>query len=75
MNTCDTCNCWKTDIDENGYGYDSYDSRLGTCRNPKHIYGYRRETSVKEDGVIIENDEGWGMFTGPKFGCVNWSAK
>ncbi len=25
-----------------------------------------------DDGIVVENDEGWGILVGPDFGCVNW---
>lgn len=29
------------------------------------------QTAVPKDGVVVENDEGWAILTGPEFGCVN----
>jgi hypothetical protein len=33
---------------------------------------YRREGEVPDDGVMVENVEGWGLLTGPLFGCIHW---
>jgi hypothetical protein len=59
---CYTCIHWVSD-----------DTRLGTCQHPKHLAGYRwLKVDIPDDGIIVEDDEGWGMFTGKLFGCVNW---
>lgn len=62
MNTCDTCKFWslRTDL------------ILGDCACPKFILGYNRDGKIAlPDGVIVEDDEGWGFATAPKFGCVH----
>jgi hypothetical protein len=47
----------------------------GSCSSPKIIYGYDNKGSVPTpDSARIENDEGWGMITGPDFGCIHASA-
>jgi hypothetical protein len=50
----------------------SNDGRLRSCSSPAMLYGYYiRDVDVPDNGAHIEFDEGWGMVTGPKFGCVN----
>lgn len=47
----------------------------GSCECPKMHYEYGIvEIMRKEEGkdcIQIENDEGWGMRVGPKFGCIH----
>lgn len=54
---------------------------IGTCSNKKLIgsdgkdgYSTRLE-EVASDGMIVETDEGWGMFTGELFGCIHFFPK
>jgi hypothetical protein len=39
------------------------------------IYGYNIAIRRDDDGVAIENDEGWGMLPGPDFGCIHHKDK
>lgn len=66
MNTCDACKHWY---------YDDRDKirRLGRCK--RWLFGYQiHNDDVPDNGVVVEDDEGWGAFMGPKFGCVLWEA-
>jgi hypothetical protein len=36
-------------------------------------YGYCEDLR-EPDGVLIEDDAGWGMLVGPEFGCVHHQA-
>ena len=67
MNTCETCKYWghsRNHAADEG-------QRLKSCIAPKIEYGYGvDEDDIPGDGAHIEDDEGWGMVTGPKFGCV-----
>jgi hypothetical protein len=67
MNTCKTCTYWG-----NNRSYATDDgSRLKSCSNKKLVYGYAESLDdVPDDGAAIEDDEGWGVLTGPDFGCV-----
>jgi hypothetical protein len=38
------------------------------------IYGYYG-INADNDGLLVEDDEGWGMSPGPNFGCIHWSPK
>jgi len=44
------------------------------CSCPKMIYGYYG-INADNDGLLVEDDEGWGMSPGPNFGCIHWSPK
>lgn len=67
MNTCSTCRWWtREDLDT----YGRVINECGSCGHPNIIKGYGME--VPNDGAVIENDEGWAMFTGPAFGCNLW---
>lgn len=71
MGRCETCRWWgqRNHIygdDENGH--------LRSCGAPAIRYGYCvRVEDVAADGALVEDDEGWGMYTGPHFGCVQWA--
>ena len=61
--TCKNCK-WYTDGDQ----ADSH-----TCDQPKALIGYSHWLhDLPNDGVWIENDEGWAWYVGPDFGCVNF---
>ena len=61
MNTCDTCKFWDREIR----------GRLKGCDAPGLEKGYHiDECEVPDNGAHVENDEGWAIRTGPKFGCV-----
>ncbi len=54
----------------------------GDCKfynvEPKHDshkcgrwkYGYHHDGHESDDDIIVEDDEGWGVDMGTKFGCV-----
>ncbi len=44
-----------------------------TCNHPKFLIGYG--WSIKDmpnDGLLIEDDEGWAWCVGPNFGCIHF---
>lgn len=47
---------------------------FGVCTSPKFRLGYGHG-EAEADEAVIENDEGWGWYTGSHFGCVHWSDK
>jgi hypothetical protein len=61
MDTCDTCIYYHV-------------KGWKTCRCPKMIYGYGKLVG-EPDSVRIEDDEGWGLVPGPKFGCIHHKEK
>ena len=72
MNTCKTCKHWGH---SRNWWIDAGD-RLKSCSAPKIGYGYKIDgAEITDDGALIEDDEGWGMLTGPAFGCVLHEAK
>ena len=62
---CSTCRSWGSRSNETG--------RIRTC--DKHTHSYTNSADVPDDGVVIEFEEGYGMLTGPEFGCVGWELK
>ena len=63
MITCDICKYW--DRAQDG-------KHLGSCSSEKFVQGYDYDTDdIPVDGVHVEDDEGWGFFTGEKFGCIH----
>jgi len=73
MNTCKTCNRWKKAEDIN-YHRESlaFEIGLGICTCDKFDYSYSDMENTPLDGVVVENDEGWGFYTGPNFGCIHY---
>jgi len=73
MERCETCVHWH--IAENQH---RAPDGFGECFCPSMLFGYyggeNELVGVKPFEVVIENDEGWGMFTGPQFGCVHHTA-
>ena len=54
--------------------HDFEEHRLdGHCSHEKMISDYHRKTPI--DGIRTEDDEGWGFYVGPDFGCVHWEAR
>jgi hypothetical protein len=45
-----------------------------TCSSPKWTKGYH-EHWPPEDGVLVEDDEGWAFKVGPLFGCIHGEPK
>ncbi len=78
MINCKDCKFWDIDshIDKKGYEDSRGERRLGDCGCPKFITGYNYESKdIPEDGVWVENDEGWAFLTGPLFGCIHGEIK
>jgi hypothetical protein len=71
--TCQMCIYWK--LSDNKRCPSGY----GECNNSKFQAGYYSEPyhlqEYEQDGVLLENDEGWSMFTGPLFGCIHFVLK
>lgn len=66
MITCKECRYW---IEGEKKGYK-------TCYSPDHLQGYYHHLKdLKSNQILIENDEGWGLYTGSDFGCVNGKLK
>jgi len=53
---------------------------MGHCENPIIHEGYyyakyaASDRAIYTSGAIIEDDEGWGWFVAPNFGCVHFEA-
>lgn len=57
----------------------------GACSSPKFVKGYHagfgvpdvgeRWDPVPVDGVLVEDDEGWGFYVGADFGCVHHDSR
>lgn len=53
--------------------HDAADSRM--CTAPRVLYRFKLSYAeiseeIRTYGLIVEDDEGWGMIPGPEFGCV-----
>lgn len=66
-NNCRTCRFWKPPNEP----WASATTNQRTCASPKVLKGYGM-TGPPKDGMVVENDEGWALLTGPDFGCVNY---
>ena len=61
---CKDCSYWKKN------------TRLGECQSKKWKRGYwQTPGDIANDEIILEDDEGWGCFTGPEFGCIHFQKK
>lgn len=68
---CQHCRYWVSSNDFKG--------RLGNCHrwiggDGGGGYGWSAD-EIPDDGVVVETDEGWGAYTGKKFGCVLFKDK
>ncbi len=77
--SCEKCQFWHRGQSRNCFDrVEPKDALLpmGSCLCPKFQLGYNL-TSVdfQPDEVHVENDEGWGFYTGPRFGCVHFERK
>ena len=47
---------------------------MGECRNGLIYSGYSKPANpeVEKSGVVTEDDEGWGCYVAPMFGCVHF---
>lgn len=62
---CKNCKHWNK----------SSERPLKECSSPKLFMGYAiPDGDIPDDGILCEDDEGWGMVTGPNFGCVHFTA-
>jgi len=66
---CEHCRHWNPAAEDSRkpVGY-------GSCNATAWKAGYFVPDAAP-DGVVVEDDEGWGFYTGPQFGCIHWTAK
>ncbi len=67
MNRCKTCKHFSPESNP-------YWAGLGSCSRWHAGYHVKRE-EIADNEVLVENDEGWGAYVGPEFGCVLHEAK
>ena len=75
MSRCKDCRHWtaqERNFHSGSTGIPS-EARWGSCS--RWEMGYGTPDAFPADGIVIENDEGWGAFMGPMFGCVLFEAK
>ena len=72
---CGQCKWWRPVV-ERHFRIREHDKKwlmLGECRHPKWFYGYGYSAGdIPLDGIWVEDDEGWGCYTGKNFGCIHW---
>jgi len=67
MITCDKC-CFWTLVTEGRYANIGF----GDCVCESWWTGYGlAHSSLSPADVVVEDDEGWGFYAGPKFGCIH----
>ena len=69
---CRNCKHWRLEHHNYFVG-----SGLGGCMSPDILQGYSclgSAAEVKSNQALVEDDEGWGMVTGPEFGCIHFFA-
>ena len=55
--------------------YSSNDEIHGDCSNDNFFIGYGNAfigEYIKDNGVQVEGDEGWGFMVGKNFGCIHF---
>lgn len=75
---CVMCQHWKPYDEENVDHAHRCPRDWGQCESPRLYAGYSflsLEDHADDHNITVEADEGWGMFTSPTFGCVNFTAK
>ena len=87
MTLCKGCRWWQHPAFPDIGHAPHWDSRrgvynttvLGRCTAAQHYWEYSlpllENVMIETDTVIHQDDEGWGMLTGPEFGCVHWEQK
>jgi hypothetical protein len=70
---CASCRFWSVEADDE---YERRPDGFGSCRSLAfyRVYG-ANEGDLTPASIAIEDDEGWGCFTGPEFGCVHFEIK
>ncbi len=66
---CKDCKHFSPDIAGAGLG-----PGFGSCARWRFGYQHKLEECPKNE-LIVENDEGWGAWIGPEFGCVLFEPK
>lgn len=67
--TCETCRHW-TDEQER-----RCPAGFRSCASPDVSRTYPGREAYPATSAIVECDEGWGIFTGPDFGCTLWTPR
>lgn len=72
---CKDCTFWTLGGHED-FTTDEVPTQFGSCTQVAWVRSYdRRDPALTWAGVLVEEDEGWGFFTGPLFGCVHFEAR
>lgn len=67
MITCKACKFWT----RNGAGGGEQPT-FGVCASPHVFTGYgHADDTLPLSAILVEDDEGWAMETGPDFGCIH----
>lgn len=75
MGYCKDCK-HSTTIPENLSCMPGYRFNFIGCGNSKIRQGYNEDLlDIKEDEMLVENDEGWGFVVGTHFGCIHFKEK
>jgi hypothetical protein len=85
LETCKNCAYWPGTDEASGIqplrGIADVKYGPRPCKHPKFTRGYGSrwdrvdEVAYTPDCAVVENDEGWGIETGPDFGCIHWQVK
>jgi hypothetical protein len=66
---CEDCRYWGIRVP----AWNTYS--LKTCGAAPFVYGYDLQAVLAVPAAVaVENHTGWGLLTGPRFGCVHWAA-
>jgi hypothetical protein len=70
--SCKSCQHWDNRRPDDTFSRQPAD--FGNCASPKWHAGYDTGKAPL-DGVAVEDDEGWGFFTGPDFECCHYEPR
>ena len=67
---CKDCKFWSVEPVNSGRNF----LGMGSCNNELLHKGYGEpdNKAIRERGAIIEDDEGWGWYVAPMFGCIHF---
>ena len=72
MITCKDCKYWNIAMGESVRITTAKRAGLGYCVCEHFRFGYNYDPhEFLSNDVWVENDEGWGFYTGPDFGCIH----
>lgn len=72
---CATCMFWVQSTPATTCDYRP--PQFGYCLSPHVVRGYSLADNERQGdmAILVENDVGWGFYSGAYFGCIHWSGR